>query len=93
MIFTSTRTTQMKQTKPNPIVEHALVTPIDINHPWFGHECRVSHELDEKFVMVQQGTNASNHIRFAKRDLAHVNDRSAVGIARSIGRQLSRRKT
>ncbi|MAG12104.1 MAG: hypothetical protein CMI52_04870 [Parcubacteria group bacterium] len=83
---------QMIQKKPNPIIAQAIVTPIDINHPWFGHECRVSHAIDETHVMVHQGRNTTTHIRFAKRDLAIVKERSAIGMARSIGRQIGRRK-
>ena len=83
----------MKKRKVSPIVPHAVVTPIDTNHPWFMFECVVSLEVDDEHVLVRlKKAELSRPRRFKKTDLAFVHDASASGIADTVGKQMSRQR-
>ena len=82
----------MIDSPPDPIVEGALVTPIDTRHKWHTHVCRVSRVIDDQYVMIHAHKATSHHVRFEKMQLAVLENHSASAIAMAIGRHIGRLK-
>lgn len=69
----------------NPIRLHALVTPVDQTHPWFGQPLIVTNEVDTEHVCARM-KGRSRERRFKRVELTTIASTNGVDMARAIGK-------